>query len=242
MLKLNSVSKQFSDGTFAVNKLSLEIPEGQICVLLGSSGAGKSTLLKMINGMIYPTSGSIEVDGIQLSPKSLKSIRFKIATIHQSFSLIPRLSVEKNIISGALGEIGFLRALFHVFPLNLRKKACELMHSVGLKEKHLNRKAAALSGGQQQRVGIARAFILSPSIVLADEPVASLDPLVSRSVLGILSNAANERKATVICSLHQVDLAKEFADRIIGIKGGEIVFDRFPKDISELDLQRLYEE
>jgi len=240
MIQFQSLSKQYSDGTFAIRDISLNINEGEFCILLGSSGAGKSTLLKLLNGMVSITSGNIHVRDTELTSKTLKSIRSEIATIHQDFNLVSRLNVEKNVLSGALSQVSLLRSFTNCFPTELRRKACDIISSVGLEEKHLNRKASDLSGGQQQRVGIARAFILDPSIVLADEPVASLDPKVSRSVLTILSEAAKRNNTTVLCSLHQVDLAMEFGERIIGINGGKVVFDGLPKEIGEDDLKKIY--
>ncbi len=240
MIQLQTLTKQYPDGTFAIDDISLEIQEGEFCVLLGPSGAGKSTLLKLLNGMVTPSKGSITINGKTLLPKALKEIRSIISTIHQNFNLVTRMSVEKNVLAGALSKVSLLRALFGVFPQPLRRKACDLIASVGLEEKHLYRRVVELSGGQQQRVGIARAFILDPSIVLADEPVASLDPNISRNVLSILRNAAQRNNTTVLCSLHQVDLAKEFGERIIGVNKGKIVFDGTPELLTQQDLEKIY--
>jgi phosphonate transport system ATP-binding protein len=161
--------------------------------------------------------------------------------IHQQFNLSPRLSVAKNVLAGALPAVSTLAALLHIFPQRFRQRACELVARVGLGEEHLQRRTQELSGGQQQRVGIARAFVLDPSIVLADEPVASLDPATSREVLGLLKEASKERRATVLCSLHQVDLAREFADRVVGMRQGQVVFDGRAAELDGEILSAIYE-
>lgn len=242
MIEFESLSKVYPDGARAVNDVSFSIPEGQFCVLLGPSGAGKSTLLKLCNRLTDPTSGKVIVDGLEVTPKTVREARSQIAMIHQHFNLVPRLSVEKNVLTGALQQVPMWRALLHLFPTPLRRKACELLASVGLDESHLNKRACEVSGGQQQRTGIARAFILDPKIVLADEPVASLDPKISRDVLEILFRAARERGTTVLCSLHQVDLAEEFGDRIVAMKQGEIVFDGKPGELTSEVLIEIYGE
>ncbi len=241
MLKFQEVSKKYLDGTEALKTVSFEVPPSQFCVILGSSGAGKSTLLKMVNGLISPSTGSISVNQIPVIPQRIKSIRQQVAMIHQQFNLVGRLSVEKNIMTGALREMNIIQKLLHSFPIDLRRRACQIMESVGLEEKHLNRRVTELSGGQQQRVGIARAFILNPSLILADEPVASLDPRISRDILSILKRSASEKGATVLCSLHQLDLAREFADRIVAFKHGQIIFDGAPDDLKESVIEKTYE-
>lgn len=242
MLEFEAVSKRFPDGTHALKELSFGVPEGQFCVLLGSSGAGKSTLLRSINGLIELSSGQVRVDGVTVTRKTIREVRSRISMIHQNFNLVPRLSVEKNVLTGALGSMPLMPALTHLFPKDLRRKACHLIDSVGLEEKHLDRRATELSGGQQQRVGIARAFILDPSIVLADEPVASLDPKISRDILQILRDAAQQRGATVVCSLHQIELAQEFGERIVGLSHGKIVFDGKPEELTTDILTEIYGE
>jgi phosphonate transport system ATP-binding protein len=242
MLEFKNVSKIYPDQTQALKKVSLTVPKGQFCILLGPSGAGKTTLLKMANFLVPPSQGVVSINGTDITKKNLRKLRPSVAMIHQHFNLVPRLSVEKNIISGALPSLALWRVLLHVFPEGLRKKACELTASVGLQEKHFSRKASELSGGQQQRVGIARAFVMDPLVVLADEPVASLDPKISRDVLNILRKSAQERNTTVLCSLHQVDLAREFGDRIVGMHDGEVVFDDIPEKLDEKSIEKIYEK
>lgn len=240
-VRFEGVGKRFPDGTRGLHGVSIDVPKGQFCVLLGRSGAGKSTLLRMVNGLVDPTSGSVWVDGVRMEPKTRRGIRQRVAMIHQHFNLAPRATVLQNILNGALREISTPAALIGLFPRPLRRKACRLLAEVGLGEDHLYRRASSLSGGQQQRVGIARAFILDPAVVLADEPVASLDPSISRDILSLLRREARETGSTVLCSLHQVDLAKEFGDRVVGLRHGEIVYDGPPGDLDPTKLKGLYE-
>ncbi|MFN3655858.1 MAG: phosphonate ABC transporter ATP-binding protein [Pseudolabrys sp.] len=240
MLTFENIRKLFPDGTVALDNVSLHVPRGQFCVVLGPSGAGKSTLLRTVNGLVEPTGGSVSVDGVPVTRRTLPAIRPRIGMIHQQFNLVPRSSVGMNVLAGALPAISTWRALLMLFPRQLRAKACSLIGEVGLGEDHLRRRASELSGGQQQRVGIARAFILDPSVVLADEPVASLDPRISLDILALLKTESREREATVLCSLHQIDLAKQFADRIVALKNGRIAFDGVPDDFDESVASTIY--
>ena len=240
MLKFESVSRVYDDGTKAVDNISLHIRSGEFCVLLGPSGAGKSTLMNMVNGVVEPSNGTVTLGDLPLNKKNLSTIQRRIGMIHQQLHLVPRLSVLHNVLTGKLPEVGFWRSLIKSFSLKDQKHACQLLEEVGLEEKHLFRRASALSGGQQQRVAIARAFISSPEVVLADEPVASLDPAMSRSVLNSLKTSAKHHGATVICTLHQLDYALEFADRIIALRKGEIFFDGKPVELTESLQTQLY--
>lgn len=240
MLRFDSVDMKYADGTVALKAVSLHIPRGQFCVVLGSSGAGKSTLLRMANGLVKPTQGTAHVDGVEVAAASLDSIRPRIGMIHQQFNLVLRSSVATNVLSGALPVLPLWRAIPGLFPKAMRDHACELLASVGLQPIHLNRRASELSGGQQQRVGIARAFMLKPPLVLADEPVASLDPRASHEVLKLLKQQAAERGTTVLCSLHQVDLARSFADRIVALRNGVLVFDGAPQEFDAVTARSLY--
>jgi len=240
MLRFDSVAMRYADGTAALDRVSLDLPRGQFCVVLGASGAGKSTLLRMANGLVTPTGGSVFVEDQRLSPATLKSIRPRIGMIHQHFNLVARASVATNVLSGALPGLPGWRALAGLFPEAMRRKACMLVAAVGLEEQHLARRASELSGGQQQRVGIARAFMLDPPLVLADEPVASLDPQASHDVLTLLRQQARERGAAVLCSLHQVELARAFADRIVALRGGQVVFDGPAQDFHPGVAQAVY--
>lgn len=240
MLIYDSVSRVYDDGTRAVDDVSLHIRPGEFCVLLGPSGAGKSTLLNMVNGVVEPSSGSISLGGETLNRKNLEKIQRRIGMIHQQLHLVPRLSVLHNVLCGLLPQTGLWRSLIKSFSFEDQRRACELLHEVGLLERHLSRRASVLSGGQQQRVAIARAFIADPDVVIADEPVASLDPGMSRSVLGSLKTAARNRGATVICTLHQVDYALEFADRIVALRKGKVFFDGLSGELDERTQSQLY--
>jgi len=231
MLSFDRVGKRYPDGTVALHDVSLRIPPGQFCVLLGASGAGKSTLLRMANGLAMPTQGIVNVEGVPVNGKTLAAIRPRIGMIHQQFNLVPRLSVASNVLTGVLPMLPLWRALGGWFTDAQQRKACKLLAAVGLDETHLARRAGDLSGGQLQRVGIARAFMLDPSLVLADEPVASLDPKISRDILALLRRQSRQRGATLLCSLHQLELAREFGDRIVALREGRVVFDGTPAQL-----------
>jgi len=241
MLVFDKVNRVYPDGTQAVKNVSVHLEKGEFCVLLGPSGAGKSTLMNMVNGLVEPSSGEIILDGGVLNKKNLQLIQRSVSMIHQQLYLIPRLSVLHNVLTGILPTANFWTSLVKSFPVKDQQRAFEPLSEVGLEEKHLMRRASALSGGQQQRVAIARAFMANPKVVLADEPVASLDPAMSRSVLNSLKHAAQTNGATVLCTLHQIDYALEFADRIVALREGEVFFDGHPSDMDEDVQKRLYE-
>lgn len=240
MIAIEQLTKRYPDGTVAVDGVSFDVPRGQFCVLLGSSGAGKSTLLKMLNGLIPPSGGTVKIADEVFSTKTAARLQREVAMIHQHFNLVGRSTVERNVLAGAVAALPGWRIALGVYPPSLRRRAAVLLDELGLSEKQFQRRAAALSGGQQQRVGIARAFLLHPAVVLADEPVASLDPAVSVEILAALQRKAREEGATVVCSLHQVELARAFADRVIGMQGGRIVFDGPPIDLTDEQLEELY--
>ena len=241
MLYFDSVTRVYDDGTKAVDNVSLHIEAGEFCVLLGPSGAGKSTLMNMVTGVVEPTHGRVCLGDLPLNKKNLTKIQRRIGMIHQQLYLIPRLSVLHNVLAGLLPVIGFWRSLVKSFPVEIQRRAFKLLDEVGMEEKHLYRRASALSGGQQQRVAIARAFISEPDVVLADEPVASLDPAMSRSVLDSLKKAAKHHGTTVICTLHQLEYALEFADRIIALRAGKVFFDGRPSQLDEKTQSQLYD-
>lgn len=240
MIQFNQITKQWPDGTQALSEVSFNILKGQFCVILGPSGAGKSTLLRAVNGLMQPTSGHVLIDDVKFTPQTARELRQRVAMVHQHFNLTLRMSVAANVLAGLLPAVTTIRALLGWFTPEQRSKACALLERVGLDPKHLHRRAGALSGGQQQRVGIARAFMLNPEVVLADEPVASLDPKISRDILTLIRDAARERNTTVLCSLHQVDLAREFGDRIIGMRDGRVVFDGTPAEFTDERVEALY--
>ncbi|MBX2850689.1 MAG: phosphonate ABC transporter ATP-binding protein [Phycisphaeraceae bacterium] len=232
MLKINNVSVTFGKGedrVEAVSGVSLSVAPGEFCVLLGHSGAGKSTLLKLINGQLAPDTGSVEVGGTLLSKRTRPAIQHTIGMVHQRFDLVTRLSVLDNVVLGRLPWVPWHRALLRRWDRSDRVEACRWLERVGLEPSQAKRQAGKLSGGQQQRVAIARAFVRDPKLVLADEPVASLDPVTGRAVLELLREASRERGAAVLCSLHQPDFAREFGDRIVSMTGGKIEYDGPPE-------------
>ena len=236
-LSFTSLVRRFPDGVRALDDVSFDVPNGEFCVVLGRSGSGKTTLLRSVNGLTDLDGGTIRMGETEMSRATLRAIRRRVAMVHQSFDLVERASVAANVLSGAVAEAPAWRVHLGWYPDHLRARACAVLHRVGLDEIHLPRRAAALSGGQQQRVGIARALLLDPEVILADEPVASLDPAISREVLSLLREGAAQEGATVLCSLHQVDLACEFADRIIGMRAGRVVFDGRP-DQFDIEAER----
>lgn len=240
MIEFHNLTKTWPDGTHALSDINLQVPHGQFCVVLGPSGAGKSTLLRAVNGLMRPSKGRVRIDGTELTPATERQLRKRVAMIHQHFNLTLRMSVAANVLAGLLPVVSTVRALFGWFTPEQRNRACTMLSGVGLNPKHLLRRAGELSGGQQQRVGIARAFMLDPEVVLADEPVASLDPKISRDILGLIRDAARARNTTVLCSLHQVDLAREFGDRIVGMRDGRVVFDGTPEEFTDEMVERLY--
>lgn len=240
-LAFDKVSKRFADGTLALDAVTFSVRRGAFCVLLGPSGSGKSTLLRTVNGLTTPSQGQIRIDGEPITARSLPGIRRRVSMIHQHFGLVDRASVAENMIGGALAQIPTWRALTGLYPDLYKHRACELLAAVGLEPEHLARPAGALSGGQRQRVGIARALMLDPEIIIADEPVASLDPKVSQDILELLRSAAQARGVTVLCSLHQVDLALAFADQIVALRRGRIIHDGPPEALSPPAIARFYD-
>jgi len=240
MLEFREVGKRYGVSEVALDRVSLKIPRGQFCAVIGPSGAGKSTLLHTVNGMVMPSTGTILFSSIPITRKTLKQIRPRIGMIHQQFNLVDRLSVLSNVLTGALPHLSTFRSWLNLFPLELQRKACDIFADVGLEEKHLYRRASDLSGGQQQRVAIARAFLMNPDLVLADEPVASLDPKISEDILRLLRDASRRTNTAVLCSLHQVNLAKEYADRVVALHKGRIAYDDGAGGLTEDVLAEIY--
>ena len=240
-LVLSDVSKIYED-TKALDSVSFTITAGEFVVLLGPSGAGKSTIFRCVTGLAKPETGSVEVLGTpinQLSGNQLRLLRRSIGLIFQQFNLIGRLSAIKNVLAGRLGHVPAWRVALRFFQRSDRQLALANLDRVGLLEKTYQR-ADSLSGGQQQRVAIARVLTQESQIILADEPVSSLDPESSETVLGILQGITRERRIAVLCSLHQVDLAKRYADRIIGLRNGRIVYDGPADGLNAQTLDLIY--
>jgi len=241
MLQLQNVAMTYPNGVAAVMSTSITVPQGQFLVLLGPSGAGKSTLLRCLNGLVKPTQGDVVVEGlgsIFQSGRALREHRRRTGMIFQQHHLIGRLTALQNVMVGRLGAHSTLRSLF-ALPLADRLLALQSLERVGLLERALDR-ADELSGGQQQRIGIARAMAQKPQFVLADEPVASLDPATGERVLADLHRICREDGITAIVSLHQIDLARQFADRVIGLASGRIVFEGSALQLSQTILDQIY--
>ena len=244
MLIIENLTKIYDNGYKALDNINLEIPDGQFVSIIGLSGSGKSTLLRCINRLIEPTSGRIIWNGVDVtkaSDEEVRLIRRKIGMIFQQFNLVKRSKVITNVLQGRLGYVNPVYSFFNYFPKKDREEALKNLERVGIREQAYKR-ASALSGGQQQRVGIARALMQTPSLMLADEPVASLDPATSHSVMKYLELLNKEDGITVLCSLHFLSLARAYADRVIALKGGVVQFDGLPKDINEDRFREIYGE
>ncbi len=239
MIELRSVSKEFPGGRKALDDVSLTFAAGTVTAILGPSGAGKSTLLRCINGLETPTAGGITVNGIEVSPRKLREIRREVGMVFQHFNLVPRLNALTNVLTGSLSRVPMLLSLFYAFPRDEIRRAEHHLASVGLAE-HAWQRVDRLSGGQQQRVAIARCLLQQPKVILADEPVASLDPETSREVMQILVRAATENQMALVVNLHQVDIALEFCDRIVGLRHGQVVIDDLAENLTSEKLQSLY--
>ena len=239
-VRVDEVKVVYPNGTVGLSPTTLDIGANEMTVLLGPSGAGKSTLLRTLNLLVRPTNGSvIHHDGHALADTAaIRAHRRETAMIFQQHQLIGRQTALQNVLTGRLGKHSFWRTLLP-FSGKERKMALASLHRVGLFEKALTR-CDNMSGGQQQRVGIARALAQEPSIILADEPVASLDPASSQRVLSLLRQICREDNLSVVVSLHQLDYAREFADRIIGLAGSKVVFDGPPAELNDEALVRIY--
>jgi phosphonate transport system ATP-binding protein len=236
MLEVKNLTKVYADGTVALKNVSFSVPDGEFLVVIGLSGSGKSTLLRCINRLIDPTEGAIIWDDIDITAaekNELRDIRRQIGMVFQHFNLVNRSSVLTNVLAGRLGYVKPSSSLVHKFPDSDRRLAEQALERLGITDQAYKR-ASELSGGQQQRVGIARALMQQPKIILADEPVASLDPVLAHSILGHLEDLNATDKITVICSLHYLDLVQRYATRVIGLKDGEIVYEGSREEIRKM--------
>ena len=241
-LEINSLVKKFSE-TPALDEVSLKISDGEMIGIIGKSGAGKSTLLRLINRLIEPTSGTIIYDGVEITSlkrKKLKIWRSKCAMIFQQFNLIERLDVLTNVLSGTLGINFNLLKLLKIYNKKEKLDALTYLHNLGLSNKALQR-VETLSGGQQQRVAIARAMMQKPKILLADEPISSLDPKNSKIVMDDIKKINQQEGIMAICNLHSLDVAKEYCERLIGLSDGKIVFDGHPSELTKELAEQLYD-
>jgi phosphonate transport system ATP-binding protein len=243
LLRIEHLTKVYPNGTVALKDVSFEVADGEFLVVIGLSGSGKSTLLRCINRLIDPTEGKVmwnDTDITQASTIELRRLRRKIGMVFQQFNLVKRSSVMTNVLSGRLGYANTLTSLMGVWPKADRERAIQALERVGIAEKAYSR-ADALSGGQQQRVGIARTLMQEPELILADEPVASLDPVLSHSILRYLEQL-NKEGITVICSLHFLDLVHRYATRVIALKEGIKVFEGLPNEINRAKFKEIYGE
>ncbi len=244
MLQVQNLTKVFPDGTVALKDVSFDVREGEFLAIIGLSGSGKSTLLRCINRHIDPTAGRVVWDGVDITAaqgKELRRIRRQIGMIFQQFNLVKRSSVMTNVLSGRLGYAHPVRSLVGRFSGEDRRRALAALGRVGITEKADNR-ADQLSGGQQQRVGIARALMQEPRLMLADEPVASLDPVLAHTILQYLDLLNRQDGITVLCSLHFLDLVHRYASRVVGLKAGELVFDGLPQELTRERFKEVYGE
>ena len=236
MLEIRNLTKIYEDGTRALDDVSFSVPEGEFLIVIGLSGSGKSTLLRCINRLVNPTKGEIIWNGVDLAKlegDDLRKARRKIGMVFQHFNLVDRSTVLTNVLTGRLGYTSTWPSLLRQFKKSDRDKAWQTLKRLGI-EDQAHKLARELSGGQQQRVGISRALMQDPELMLADEPVASLDPVLAHSILQHLEDLNKEDELTVICSLHYLDLVQRYATSVIGLKDGKLVYQGSKKDIKNM--------
>ncbi|MGI6032723.1 MAG: phosphonate ABC transporter ATP-binding protein [Coriobacteriales bacterium] len=242
LLDIENLDKTYDGGHIALKGASLCVKEGEFVSLIGPSGAGKSTLLRCINGLVEPSAGNIRFKGAEvtgLHGGKLRKLRRQVSMVFQNYNLISHATAIENVLHGRLGYKSSLAGSLGIYSREERAEAAEALALVGL-EQCAYMRADQLSGGQRQRVGIARAFVQDPLLILADEPIASLDPKASRTVMEHLRWASDERGTACLVSLHQVEYAQEFSDRIVAISKGTIVFDGTPDELDEAEIARIY--
>ena len=239
MLEINDLKKTFDNGSPALKGVNLKINKGEFVSILGPSGSGKTTLLRTINGLETSSGGEIYFDNQIVNNDTILEIQKKTGMIFQEFNLINNLSAINNVLTGLLNTSNKFLSLFYLFKKNQKIEALKSLKTVGLLEKSYNR-SDELSGGQRQRVGIARAIIKKPLLLLADEPVASLDPKGANLILSLLKKINEDFGTTILCNLHQVDLAKKYSDRLVGLLDGKIIFDEKSNNINKTDLEKIY--
>ena len=239
MLEINNLKKTFENGSPALKGVDLKINKGEFVSILGPSGSGKTTLLRTINGLETSTGGEIYFDNKKINNNNISEVQKKTGMIFQEFNLVNNLSAINNVLTGLLNSSNKFLSLFYLFSKEQKIEALRSLETVGLLEKSHNR-SDELSGGQRQRVGIARAIIKKPLLLLADEPVASLDPKSSNLILSLLKKINQEFGTTILCNLHQVDLAKKYSDRVVGLIDGKIIFDEKSVNINEAYLKKIY--
>lgn len=242
MLSVTNLTKTYKTGDKALTDVTFDVPKGQVVGLIGPSGAGKSSLIRCINRLVEPSAGSITLNGMditRLGSSDLRRARRRIGMIFQEYALVERLTVMENVLSGRLGYVPFWRSFTRRFPGTDIATAYRLLDRVGLSD-HVDKRADALSGGQRQRVGIARALAQDPELLLIDEPTASLDPKTSRQIMRLIVEICREAGLPAIINIHDVVLAQQFTDRIIGLQAGRVVFDGAPAQLTEAVLTTIY--
>ena len=239
MLEINNLKKTFEGGTEALRGVNLNIKKGEFLTILGPSGSGKTTLLRSINGLEKIEKGNILFEKEEINNFSLPEVQKKTGMIFQDFNLVNNLSAINNVLTGLLNSSSKFFSMFYLFTKEQKLKALQALETVGLLHKAYNR-VDELSGGQRQRVGIARAIIKRPILLLADEPVASLDPKAADLIMSLLKKINKEYKITVVCNLHQVDLAMQYSDRIVGLLEGQIMFDQISSNVEKKSINQIY--
>ncbi|MFC4989389.1 phosphonate ABC transporter ATP-binding protein [Saliphagus infecundisoli] len=242
MLSVTDLQKTYPSGDEALKGVSIDVTGSETVAMIGPSGAGKSTFIRCVNRLTEPSGGSVELDGVEvtaLSSDDLREARRDMGMIFQEYNLVERLTVMENVLSGRLGYVSTWQAFRRNFPPEDVERAYEVLDRVGLAD-HENNRADELSGGQRQRVGIARAILQRPKILLVDEPTSSLDPETSKAVMDLLTEIAAEDDIPVLINIHEVDLAQEYAERIVGLRDGELVFEGTPDDLDETAKGQIY--
>ena len=242
LLQIEKLTKIYPNGVRALDDVSFDVPKGQFVAAIGLSGSGKSTLLRCINRLVEPTSGRVLFEGRNVTAANdaeLRRIRRRIGMVFQHFNLVHRSTVLTNVLAGRLGYVSPFWSLVNRFPKEDVEKAQQQLARVGLQGRAHNR-ADALSGGQQQRVGIARALMQDPTLILADEPVASLDPVLAHSIMEHLEQINRDDGVTVLCSLHFLDLVHQYADRVVALNEGKLMFDGVPTEIDDAMFKDIY--
>lgn len=241
MLEIRNVTRRFGSNV-AVADVDIRIPEGQMVGVIGRSGAGKSTLLRMINRLVDPSEGVIAYAGAQVSALrggALRAWQRDCAMIFQQFNLVPRLDVVSNVLHGTLNRHSTLATMFSLFPRADIYQAIDILERLGIAE-HASKRVEQLSGGQQQRVAIARALMQDPKVILADEPIASLDPMNAQVVMDTLRRIHEEDGRMIVCNLHTLDTARRYCDRVIGMRAGQVVFDGLPEELTTTAAREIY--
>ena len=239
MLEIDNLKKTFEGGTEALSGVNLKVKKGEFLSILGPSGSGKTTLLRSINGLERIESGKIFFDKKKIDEISLQDVQKKTGMIFQDFNLVNNLSAINNVLTGLLNSSSKFLSMFYLFTKEQKLEALKALETVGLLDKAYKR-VDELSGGQRQRVGIARAIIKKPLLLLADEPVASLDPKAANLIMSLIKKINREFNITVICNLHQVDLAAKYSDRIVGLLNGEIKLDQPASNIDKISINQIY--